>query len=105
MDIWDSEKDDPILGPLSVRMGVRKDPRSPLNMSSEEVDAASVYTTVVATDVRLTFPDPRFLPCVVLYQSLIRPNNIPVKGPYILNTQPAFQAYDNRQKSCVSYLC
>ncbi|KAI9806525.1 MAG: mRNA cap guanine-N7 methyltransferase [Piccolia ochrophora] len=42
-DIWRKEKDDPILGPLSERMGVRERGRGGLAVSDEEMEAASFY--------------------------------------------------------------
>lgn len=41
-DVWEEEKDDPILGPLSERMGVR-DRSGRVNVSKEEMDAAGFY--------------------------------------------------------------
>jgi hypothetical protein len=40
-DVWKEENDDPILGPLSERMGVREKGRGPLLVSEEEMEAAS----------------------------------------------------------------
>ncbi|KAI9883499.1 MAG: cell cycle RNA binding protein whi3 [Watsoniomyces obsoletus] len=42
-EIWNEEKDDPILGPLSERMGVRGRDRGPLLVKDEEMEAASEY--------------------------------------------------------------
>ncbi len=42
VDIWKEEKDDPILGPLSERMGVRERGRGQLLVSDEEMEAASM---------------------------------------------------------------
>ncbi|GAW17691.1 hypothetical protein ANO14919_071510 [Xylariales sp. No.14919] len=42
-DIWESEKDDHILGPLSERMGVRGRGRGPLLVSPEEMEVANFY--------------------------------------------------------------
>ena len=42
-DVWAEEKDDPILGPLSERMGVREQGRGPLLVSDEEMEAASKF--------------------------------------------------------------
>ncbi|TQS33363.1 hypothetical protein Golomagni_06297 [Golovinomyces magnicellulatus] len=42
-EIWETEKDDPELGPLSERMGVRERGRGPLLVSDEEMEAASFY--------------------------------------------------------------
>lgn len=41
-DIWKEEKDDPILGPLSERMGVRERGRGPLLVRDEEMEAAGM---------------------------------------------------------------
>ncbi|RKF57823.1 mRNA cap guanine-N7 methyltransferase [Erysiphe neolycopersici] len=43
LDIWEAEKDDEVLGPLSERMGVRERDRGPLLISNEEMEAASFY--------------------------------------------------------------
>ncbi len=40
-DIWLSEKDDPEMGPLSERMGVRARGGGPLLVREEELEAAS----------------------------------------------------------------
>ncbi|PKS11416.1 hypothetical protein jhhlp_003179 [Lomentospora prolificans] len=42
-DVWESEKDDEVLGPLSERMGVRERGRGPLLVSEEEMEAAGFY--------------------------------------------------------------
>ncbi|KOS17372.1 mRNA cap guanine-N7 methyltransferase [Escovopsis weberi] len=42
-EIWESEKDDRELGPLSERMGVRERGGGPLLVSDEEMEAASFY--------------------------------------------------------------
>jgi mRNA (guanine-N7-)-methyltransferase len=42
-DIWEAEKDDHILGPLSERMGVRGRGRGPLLVSPEEMEVANFY--------------------------------------------------------------
>ncbi|KAI0107695.1 guanine-N(7)-methyltransferase [Hypoxylon sp. NC0597] len=42
-DIWEAEKDDPILGPLSERMGVRERGRGPLLVTPAEMEVASFY--------------------------------------------------------------
>ena len=42
-EIWKTEKDDDVLGPLSERMGVRERGRGPLLVSPEEMEAASFY--------------------------------------------------------------
>jgi len=43
LDIWQEEKDGPILGPLSVRMGVRARGDGPMLVSEEELEAASKF--------------------------------------------------------------
>ncbi|KAI1910400.1 mRNA cap guanine-N7 methyltransferase [Ophidiomyces ophidiicola] len=47
LDIWREEKDDPILGPLSERMGVRSRDGT-LLVNEEELEAASTYTFFVS---------------------------------------------------------
>lgn len=42
-EIWKTEKDDEVLGPLSERMGVRERGRGPLLVTDEEMEAASFY--------------------------------------------------------------
>ncbi|MCJ1245388.1 mRNA cap guanine-N7 methyltransferase [Trapelia coarctata] len=42
-DVWKEEKDDPVLGPLSVRMGVRASDDGPLQLTDEELEAVSFY--------------------------------------------------------------
>lgn len=42
-EIWEAEKDDAELGPLSERMGVRERGAGPLLVSDEEMEAASFY--------------------------------------------------------------
>jgi mRNA (guanine-N7-)-methyltransferase len=42
-EVWKTEKDDPTLGPLSERMGVRARGGGPLLVSDEEMEAASFY--------------------------------------------------------------
>ncbi|OCK81660.1 guanine-N(7)-methyltransferase [Lepidopterella palustris CBS 459.81] len=44
-EVWDEQKDDPILGPLSERMGVRDRRDGRLLVNKEEMDAASFYHT------------------------------------------------------------
>ncbi|KAI2633183.1 guanine-N(7)-methyltransferase [Hypomontagnella submonticulosa] len=42
-EIWETEKDDPILGPLSERMGVRERGRGALLVTPEEMEVAGFY--------------------------------------------------------------
>ncbi|KAF2267338.1 guanine-N(7)-methyltransferase [Lojkania enalia] len=44
-EVWGEQKDDPILGPLSERMGVRDRYTGKLLVSEEELDAADFYHT------------------------------------------------------------
>jgi mRNA (guanine-N7-)-methyltransferase len=48
LDIWRDEKDDPELGPLSERMGVRDRTTGELLMTEEEKEAASEFCDRVA---------------------------------------------------------
>lgn len=41
-EVWEEEKDDPVLGPLSERMGVR-DRNGKVNVTKEEMEAAAFY--------------------------------------------------------------
>lgn len=43
MEVWRDEKDDPELGPLSERMGVRDRTTGELTMTPEEQEAVSKY--------------------------------------------------------------
>ena len=43
MEVWRDEKDDPELGPLSERMGVRDRTTGELTMTPEEQEAVSEY--------------------------------------------------------------
>lgn len=40
-EVWSEEKDSPVFGPLSERMGVRGRDAGPLLVSKEEMEAAS----------------------------------------------------------------
>jgi len=42
-EVWKEEKNDPVLGPLSVRMGVRASGDGPLQLTDEELEAVSFY--------------------------------------------------------------
>ena len=42
-EIWQLEKDDAVLGPLSEQMGVRERGAGPLRVSKEEMEAAGFY--------------------------------------------------------------
>jgi mRNA (guanine-N7-)-methyltransferase len=43
LEVWKEEKDDKDLGPLSERMGVRGRGKGPLQVSDDEMQAASFY--------------------------------------------------------------
>lgn len=61
LDIWHEEKDDPELGPLSERMGVRARGQGELLVTDEELDAASEY--ICMTFEKLVTDAFRFLSC------------------------------------------
>ena len=42
-EVWEEQKDDHVLGPLSERMGVRARDGGPLLVTQEELDAAGFY--------------------------------------------------------------
>ena len=42
-DVWKEEKNSPVFGPLSERMGVRGRDAGPLLVSDEEMEAASMF--------------------------------------------------------------
>lgn len=48
MEVWRDEKDDPELGPLSERMGVRDRTTGELTMTPEEQEAVSEYSFTAA---------------------------------------------------------
>jgi mRNA (guanine-N7-)-methyltransferase len=58
LDVWKEEKDDPELGPLSERMGVRGRGAGPLLVSEEELEAASKWSSNIFPFAvsSLTFP-------------------------------------------------
>ena len=70
LDIWRDEKNDPDLGPLSERMGVRNRETGALNMTEEEKEAASKYHFLCRVWLREGLTSNRFLPCVLLLQGL-----------------------------------
>lgn len=53
-DVWAEEKDDPILGLLSEKMGVREQGRGPLLVSEEEMEAASKLSSWVMNNRTFT---------------------------------------------------
>ena len=52
-EVWSEEKDSPIFGPLSERMGVRGRDAGPLLVSDEEMEAAS-KSSVFANEILFT---------------------------------------------------
>lgn len=52
LDIWQDEKNDRELGPLSERMGVRNRATGELNMTDEEKDAVSKCLTSHSSDFK-----------------------------------------------------
>lgn len=53
LDMWKEEKDDPDLGPLSERMGVRERGGGPMLVSDEELEAASKFAELTSRDMNL----------------------------------------------------
>lgn len=53
LEIWEEEKNDPELGPLSERMGVRGRDGGPLLVSSEELEAASKFCSAIVDKLDL----------------------------------------------------
>lgn len=81
-EVWDTEKDDPVLGPLSERMNVREKDRGPLKVREEEFEAAGESHSLC-----LGFPKKkplkmqlRLLPCFLLLQGMNPPrsNSAPI---------------------------
>jgi mRNA (guanine-N7-)-methyltransferase len=62
LDIWEEEKDDRELGPLSERMGVRNRATGELNMTEEEKDAVSKYFLIRWTLPLLTLIQVSIMP-------------------------------------------
>jgi hypothetical protein len=62
LDIWEEEKDDRELGPLSERMGVRNRATGELNMTEEEKDAVSKYFLIRCTLPLLTLIQVSIMP-------------------------------------------
>ena len=72
LDIWRDEKNDPDLGPLSERMGVRDRETGALSMTEEEKEAASKYHLVFRVGFDCEgLTSNRFLSCVLLLQGLV----------------------------------
>lgn len=65
LEIWEDEKNDRELGPLSERMGVRDRRTGELSMTEEEKEAVSKYNQVTVFLV-LCLPLPRLLSCFLL---------------------------------------
>lgn len=72
LEIWEDEKNDRELGPLSERMGVRDRQTGELSMTEEEKEAVSKYTQLTVLLV-LCLPLPRLLPCFLLLQGVKEP--------------------------------
>lgn len=68
-EVWKEEKNHSVFGPLSERMGVRERDLGPLLVSDEEMEAASTFLNsgLVSNSTNQTL---RFLPCLLLLQSL-----------------------------------
>ena len=69
LEIWEDEKNDRELGPLSERMGVRHRNTCDLNMTEEEKEAVSEFDPGVSTCMRFA-NHYRLLPCILLLQGL-----------------------------------
>lgn len=68
LDVWEDEKNDRELGPLSERMGVCDRATGALMMTEEEKDAASRCSLAIHL---FAFTDSlRFLPCILLLQGV-----------------------------------
>jgi mRNA (guanine-N7-)-methyltransferase len=68
LEIWEDEKNDRELGPLSERMGVRDRNTGDLLMTEEEKDAVSKCLDPTRCGSLLTFG--RFLSCFLFLQGL-----------------------------------
>ena len=55
-EVWNEEKDHPVFGPLSERMGVRGQGRGPLLVNKEEMDAASTIVDHPCSERNLIQP-------------------------------------------------
>lgn len=67
LDIWKEEKDDPELGPLSERMGVRARGGGSLLVSDDELEAAGkcfLFSFILIKLIPHTFPN-RLLSCIL----------------------------------------
>lgn len=89
LDIWRDEKNDPDLGPLSERMGVRDRETGALMMTPEEQEAASEYPK---PDAMRTWLINRLLPCVLLLQSVV----VAVLGLYASLFRQEYMYFPNR---------
>lgn len=68
-EVWNEEKDSPVFGPLSERMGVRGRDAGPLLVSKEEMEAASMKHGHSESGP-CTDHMHRLLPCLLLLQDL-----------------------------------
>ena len=68
-EVWSEEKDSPVFGPLSERMGVRGRDAGPLLVSKEEMEAAGMQLGHCRR-ASCTKHGNRLLSCVLLLQSL-----------------------------------
>ena len=79
--VWAEEKNDPVLGPLSERMGVREHGGGELLVSEEEMDAAGRFLSQVILCLFFTNGDFRVLSCILLLQALIPfPSQLPTSS-------------------------
>lgn len=70
LDIWREEKDDPVLGPLSERMGVRSRSDGSMLVNEDELEAASMFAILHSVLESLLTRSPRSIPCVLLLQGV-----------------------------------
>lgn len=72
LKVWEEDKDDEILGPLSERMGVSDRDTRRLLMTEEESEAAGKcrMLNVVLRWCQLTSGNYRFLPRILLHKSV-----------------------------------
>ena len=84
-EVWSEEKDSPVFGPLSERMGVRGRDAGPLLVSDDEMEAASMEWSLYISE-SYTNRIRRLLSCILLLQNLMAPSssNIRDRSPILL---------------------
>lgn len=71
-EVWSEEKDSPVFGPLSERMGVRGRDAGPLLVSEEEMEAAGKKVGLCKQGSCTDYGH-RLLSCILLLQNLTLP--------------------------------